>query len=86
MTNLDYWPLFHIYIIIKTTTDPIKLFFCAFIIDTQTNIQKRKRADTVPNKHAINLLALDGPTIIVDHLCYGLPSNIKEDLDDSNVD
>jgi len=85
VTNLDCWPLFYIYIIIKTTTDLIQLFFCAFIIDTQTNVQKRKRANAVQNEYAIDLLALDGPTIIVDHLRYKLPSNIEDDLDDSNI-
>jgi hypothetical protein len=29
---------------------------------------------------------LDGPTIIVDHLRYGLPFNIEDDLDDFDID
>ena len=53
---------------------------------TQANIQKRKRADTVPNEHAIDLSALNGPTIIIDHQRHRLPSNIKEDSDNSNID
>jgi hypothetical protein len=55
-------------------------------MDTGTNIQKRKRADTVPNEHAIDLAAVDGPAMIVDHSRYGLPSNIEEDPEDSDVD
>jgi len=55
-------------------------------MDNQSNFQKRKRANAVQNKYTIDLLALDGPTIIVDHLRHGLPSNIEEDSDDSDVD
>ena len=29
---------------------------------------------------------MDGPTIIVDHSRHGLPSNIEEDSEDSDVD
>jgi hypothetical protein len=54
-------------------------------MDTQANVQKRKTTNIIPNEHAIDLSTLDGPTIIIDHQCYGLPSNIEEDLDDSNI-
>jgi hypothetical protein len=60
--------------------------FCTSTMDTQNNVQKRKRADTVPDEYGIDLAALDGPTIIVDHLRHGLPSNIEEDSEDSDVD
>jgi hypothetical protein len=86
VTHLDCSPLFYIYIIIKNTTYLNNLSFCTSTIDTQTNVQKRKRADTVPNEYAINLAELDGLTIIVDHLRHGLPSNIEEDSEDSDVD
>ena len=86
MTYLDYWPLFYIYIIIKLTTIPISLLFCAFIIDSQVNIQKRKRANTVQDKHAIKSDAFNKTTIIVDSSSYRKPSNIKLNPDDSDVD
>jgi hypothetical protein len=53
--------------------------FCTSTMDTQNNVQKRKRADTVPDEYGIDLAALDGPTIIVDHLRHGLPSNIEDE-------
>jgi hypothetical protein len=56
-------------------------------MDTQTSIQKRKRANTVQNEHAIDSDASNETTIVCDtsHL-NGKPSNIEDDSDDSNVD
>ncbi len=55
-------------------------------MDTQANIQKRKGADTALNEYAFECLIDGEPTIIVDTSRYGLPSNIEDDLEDSDVD
>jgi hypothetical protein len=56
-------------------------------MDTQTSIQKRKRANTVQNEHIIDSDASNETTIICDtsHL-DGKPSNIEDNSDDSDVD
>jgi hypothetical protein len=55
-------------------------------MDTKANIQKRKRADTAPNEYAFEC-SIDGePTIIVDTSRHGLPSNIEDNPEDSDVD
>ena len=87
MIHFNYWPLFYIYIIIKSTTWLIQPSTYTFAIDTQASIQKRKRADTVQNKHAIDSDTSNKTTIICDtsHLDRK-PSNIEDNSDDSNVD
>jgi len=55
-------------------------------MDTKANIQKRKRADTTPNEHTFECLIEGEPTIIIDTLRHRLCSNIKDDLEDSDVD
>ena len=55
-------------------------------MDTQANIQKRKRADTAPNENVFECLIEGEPTIIVDTSRHGLPSNIEDDSEDSDVD
>jgi hypothetical protein len=55
-------------------------------MDVQANIQKRKRADTAQNQHAFECSIEGEPTIIVDTSRHGLPSNIEDDSDDSDVD
>jgi hypothetical protein len=64
----------------------IKLLFYTSIMDTQANIQKRKRADTAPNEHAFECSIEGEPTIIVDTSRHWLPSNIEYDSEDSDVD
>jgi hypothetical protein len=54
-------------------------------MDTLTNIQKRKRANTVRNKHAIESDAEEESTIIIDTSHYGKPSKIEENLEDLDV-
>ena len=55
-------------------------------MDTQTSIQKRKRANTVQNEHAIDSDASNETTIICDTLHLdGKPSNIEDNSDDSDV-
>jgi hypothetical protein len=55
-------------------------------MDGQINVQKRKRADTVPNTTAIPVELDPEETIVVDHPSFGLPSNIEDDPNDSDVD
>jgi hypothetical protein len=55
-------------------------------MDTQTNIQKRKRADTVQNDYEIGSDIDPETTIVVDVSRYGKPSNIEDDPNDSDVD
>ena len=55
-------------------------------MDSQTNIQKRKRAITLEDQRIIAGAADDKDTIIVDDSWYGLPSITEDDLDDSDVD
>jgi hypothetical protein len=55
-------------------------------MDSQVNIQKRKRANTVQDEHAIESDASNETTIIVDSGSYGKPSNIELNPDDSDVD
>jgi hypothetical protein len=57
----------------------IKLLFYTSIMDTQANIQKRKRADTALNEHAFECSIEGEPTIIVDTSRHWLPSNIEYD-------
>ena len=54
-------------------------------MDTETIIQKRKRADTIQNKYKSD--ASEESTIICDtsHF-HGKPSNMEDDSDDSDVD
>jgi hypothetical protein len=54
-------------------------------MDTQTNIQKRKRADTVQNDHEIGSDINPETTIVVDDSRYRKPSNIEDDPNDSDV-
>ena len=57
-----------------------------FTIDSQTNVQKQKRANIVPNATAI-LVELDPEeTIIMDYPSFGLLSNIEDNPNDSDVD
>jgi hypothetical protein len=85
VTHLDSSPLFYNYIIIKITIYLIKLLFCISIMDIQANIQKRKRADTAPNEYIFEYLIDGEPAIIVDTLRYGLPSNIEDNSDNSDI-
>ena len=56
-------------------------------MDTQTSIQKRKRADTALNEPAFECLIDGESTIIVDtSRLDGKPSNIEDNSDDSDVD
>ena len=55
-------------------------------MDTQTNIQKRKRVNTLEDALIIARAAEDEETIIVDTSRYGLPSITEDDPDDSDVD
>ena len=55
-------------------------------MDNHTNIQKRKRADTVKDKPAIVGAADIEETIMVEDPRFGLPSNIEDDSEDSDVD
>jgi hypothetical protein len=86
VTHLDFSLLFYIYIIIKSTTQLIRLFICIIIIDNQANVQKRKRASTVQNEHAIECVSNEETTIIIDTSHYKKPSNIKDNSNDSNVE
>jgi hypothetical protein len=55
-------------------------------MDIQTNIQKRKRVNTLEDELIIAGVAEDEGTIIVDTSRHGLPSIIKDDPDDSDID
>jgi hypothetical protein len=55
-------------------------------MDTQTSVQKRKRADTTPNKHAFKCLIQEESTIIIDTSRHRLPSNIEDLLEDDSND
>ena len=55
-------------------------------MDSQTNIPKRKRVNTIEDELIIAGAADDDDTIIVDDSRYGLPSITEDDPDDSNVD
>jgi hypothetical protein len=55
-------------------------------MDTQTSIQKRKRADIALNEPAFKCLIDGESTIIVDTSRLDRkPSNIEDNSDDSNV-
>ena len=54
-------------------------------MDTLTNIQKRKRANTVQNKHAIKSNAEEESTIIVNTSHYSKPSKIEDNPEDLDV-
>jgi hypothetical protein len=55
-------------------------------MDSQTNIPKRKRVNTIKYELIIAGAADDDNTIIVDDSRYGLPSITEDDPDDSDVD
>ena len=55
-------------------------------IDTQTNTQKRKRVNTLQDTVVNKAKAGNEDTIIVDTLRYGLPCNIEDDSNDSDID
>jgi hypothetical protein len=55
-------------------------------MDSQTNIPKRKRVNTIKDELIIAGAANDDDTIIVDDSRYGLPSITEDDPDDSDVD
>ena len=55
-------------------------------MDSQTNIQKRKRAIIFEDQQIIAGVADDENTIIVDDSRHGLPSIIEDDSDESDVD
>jgi hypothetical protein len=54
-------------------------------MDTLTNIQKRKRANTVQNKHAIESDAEEESTIIINTSHYSKPSKIEDNPEDLDV-
>jgi hypothetical protein len=55
-------------------------------MDTQSNVQKRKRANTALNEPSIESEPEEETTIIVDTSHYGKPSNIEDNPDDSDAD
>jgi hypothetical protein len=55
-------------------------------MDSQANIQKRKRANTLEDVLIIAGAANDEETIIVDDRRHGLPSITEDDPDDSDID
>ena len=55
-------------------------------MDNQTNIQKRKRANTAQDEHTIKGVSDEETTIIVDTSHYRKPSIIEDDSDDSDVE
>jgi hypothetical protein len=61
-------------------------FFCTSIMDSQVNVQKRKRVNTIEDALIIAGAADDEETIIVDDGRHGLPSITEDDPDDSDVD
>ena len=64
----------------------MRLSRCTSTIGTQTNVKKRKRANTVQNKHEIKSNINLKTTIVVDDSRYGKPSNIEDDPNDLDVD
>jgi hypothetical protein len=55
-------------------------------MDSQTNIQKRKRVNTLEDALIIAGAANDEETIIVDDGRHGLPSITEDNPDDSDID
>jgi len=55
-------------------------------MDSQTNVQKRKRAIILEDQQIINSAANDEDTIIVDDSRHGLPSITEDNPEDSDVD
>ena len=56
------------------------------IIETLTNVQKRKRVNTLEDAFIIAHAAEDNETIIVDTSRYRLPSIIEDNPEDSDID
>jgi hypothetical protein len=54
-------------------------------MDSQINIQKRKRAIIFEDQQIIAGIANDENTIIIDDSRHGLPSIIEDDSDESDV-
>jgi len=67
----NYWPLFYIYIIVKSTTCLIQLSTYTSILDTQTNIRKRKRAEGYDDSTPVR-----GASYEPGVLCEGLQNQI----------
>lgn len=77
---------FHNYIIIKTTPHSNRPILCNSIMDNHTELQKRKRAETLRNQLAIESIPEGESTIIVDTSRHGKPSLQEDDSEESDID